>query len=150
MDHPTPVETSTPEISDQGHKRPASASSLTAVPTQPASHASSNPPKRRRPYPKLFLRDIPASGRYFWKESLAEQFALEMADRNPEQKLREMPKHEILTMALNEVAVDKGYGFFFYLAPRDGGRRVPSIDLCPSSRLPPPPGYVLSETVAER
>lgn len=110
--------------------------------TVPGLDASLAPTSRVNPPTKVFLHDIPTSKRHFWKESIVEQLALEMADKYPEQTTRPMSKHEILVMALNEIAVHYGYGFFFHLPSKGGQRKTPNDEVCPRSRVPPSTRYI--------
>ena len=99
---------------------------------------------------KVTLYSISTSERYFWKDTIVQQLALAVFDKYPEQILRPMPKHEILVMALNEVAVCHGYGFFFHLPFTDSQRRSPNEELCPPSRLPPRAAYIFPFSITWR
>lgn len=116
----------------------------------PGIAASLDPKSQMNVSPLASLYDIPLSNRFFWKEPVIEQLALRVVDKYPEQTTRPMPKHEILVMALNEIAVHHGYGFFFYLPSKDGQRKNPSQEHCPSSRLPLSAEYGLSFALDER
>ena len=130
-------------LHDQGHGVRDSTLDSGDTVTAPSRAPSPNLPLPLNDSPKLALYDIPTSERYFWKESIGQQLALAVFDKYPEQIVRPMPKYEILVMALNEIAVCYGYGFFFHLPFKDSQPKAPSEELCPPSRRPPPAAYVL-------
>lgn len=130
-------------LHDQDHddrdSTPVSKDTVTA----PSSATSPNLMLPHNESPKITLYNIPTSERYFWKEAIMQQLALAVFDKYPDQTDRPMPKHEILVMALNEIAVCHGYGFFFYLPFKDRQRKALKEEFCPPSRVPPPAAYVL-------
>ena len=134
-------------LHDQGHGGRDSTFNSGDTATASSRATSPNPPlplkNSLKNSLKVALYDIPTSERYFWKESIGQQLALTVFDKYPEQIVRPMPKYEILVMALNEIAVYHGYGFFFHLPFKDNQPKAPSEELCPPSRCPPPAAYVL-------
>lgn len=90
---------------------------------------------------KQSLRDLPTSKRYFWAASWEEQWNLSITDRRPHgTTMRLMSKNESTAMALNEIAVEKGRGFFYHLRNKEYWKKAPNIEACPSSRVPVQPG----------
>jgi hypothetical protein len=71
------------------------------------------------------------------------QLALDVADKDSNGHVRELPGNEVLVMALNEIAAEQGRGFYYYLPFREAWKKHDSIDLLPVSRRPVAPGYVL-------
>ena len=88
--------------------------------------------------PTLTLRTLPESSRYFWKTSHSEQLSQTVYDKRSDGNKRLLPANEVAVMALNEIAVTRGQGFFFYLKNRTCWRGAPQD--CPRSRALPRPG----------
>lgn len=86
------------------------------------------------------LRAVPPSARLFWKDTIQEQLSQGAKDRYNRGILRDLTKHEITTMALNEVAAELGRGFFFYLPSREVWKTPASESMIPRSRVPEYPG----------
>lgn len=86
------------------------------------------------------LRGLQQSDRYFWKTSYSTQLDQTIFDKVSDGTSRQIPPNEITVMALNEIAVQRGRGFFLHLKNRDGWKKHPSEELCPASRVPPQPG----------
>lgn len=87
------------------------------------------------------LRDLPISARYFWRDTVEEFVQQEVLDRfyddaNP----RPLPANEVLVLALNEIAAERRYGFFFHLPNRMSWTRN---NFNPKTRTPPKQGYVI-------
>lgn len=116
-----------------------------AVPTcTPKMDSSANPStvgQRSRPAPLAKttprLRDIPTSSRFFWRDELQEYLTQRVRDRTHDSTNdRDLPPNEIDCLALNEIAVSEGQGFFFFLPSRvsfshqtfDPKNRGPSIE----------------------
>lgn len=78
------------------------------------------------------LRNLPASERYFWKDSTAEQVKISVKDQNADYIKRALPGNEITVLALNEIAATRRRGFFYHLPPR--AALTSSAD---PARLPP-------------
>lgn len=88
------------------------------------------------------LRELSLSDFHFWRDSPSEQFSLTVTDQKSDGNTRALPKNEIIAMALNEIAVRYGRGFFFHLLSRRGWTpKLPGEGICPSGRLSPKPGY---------
>lgn len=85
------------------------------------------------------LRQLEQSGRHFWKESFHAQQQQKVKDKRSTGNHRLLPKNEVLTLALNEIAVTKSYGFFQYLPSRESLRSA--SDGTPVGRVPAAPGY---------
>lgn len=90
---------------------------------------------------KTILRDIPPTTGLLQSDTAA-QLSLEIADKDANGYMRDLPGNEILVMALNEIAADRGRGFFFYLPFREAWKKTDSLDLLPASRIPSAPGQV--------
>ncbi|KEQ85229.1 hypothetical protein M438DRAFT_272025 [Aureobasidium pullulans EXF-150] len=104
-----------------------------------ASEAASK--KQKQPAKDSLLRNLPISGRHFWKGTLAEQLSATQLDNRPTNKSkRSMPGNELTVMALNEVAISHGRGFFFHVLGRDSWTSWPTEDMHPKSRVPQLPG----------
>ena len=88
--------------------------------------------------PTLTLRTLPESSRYFWKTSHSEQLSQTVHDKRSDGNKRLLLANEVAVMALNEIAVTRGQGFFFYLKNRTCWRGEPQD--CPRSRALPRPG----------
>lgn len=117
----------------------------------PTIQASLAKPERKRGPPRLTLRDLSRSHRLFWEDSWFAQFSQKMADRSPDGTLRMLSGNELVVMALNEVAVQRGRGFFYHFKSKDRWKNRQSEDakICPKSRVPSQPGSVaLSETAS--
>lgn len=98
------------------------------------------PPRRK--IKTTTLRDLEQSDRHFWKDSLAEQLAQSVKDKSTDGNLRKLPGNETTVMALNEIAVQRGRGFFYHFRETHGGWKSHSNeDLWPGSR-DHRPGYV--------
>jgi len=67
--------------------------------------------------PRL-LRNIPCSKRHFWKASSTSQLSQKVYDKDMNGHKRALPGNEVFVMALNEIATDRGQGFFLYLPNR--------------------------------
>ena len=79
----------------------------------PASKAS-----RATTLPKL--REIPISPRYFWLEELSDHIRQQVCDRTHDgANDRLLLPNEIDALALNEIAVVRGAGFFMFLLNRN-------------------------------
>jgi hypothetical protein len=82
------------------------------------------------------LRDLPISPRCFWKADLSSQILQRVLDKTHDgTNDRWLPPNEIDSMALNEIAVTFGSGFFFFLPNRHGWSKQ-AFD--PKSRGPDP------------
>ena len=87
----------------------------------------------------LTLRTLPQSSRHFWKTSHLDQVSQSMNDYIGVK--RELPPNEIAVMALNEIAVERGHGFFFHLKSRVSGyKKSGKEELSPADRVAPGPG----------
>ncbi|CAO2652461.1 Nn.00g007440.m01.CDS01 [Neocucurbitaria sp. VM-36] len=77
---------------------------------------------RPKPLPKALpkLRDLPHSSCHFWKKQLNEYVAQQVRDRTYDgTNDRYLPPNEIDALALNEIAVSEGQGFFLFLPNRN-------------------------------
>lgn len=91
------------------------------------------------------LRSIPQSEHYFWDQSQPRQLHQPVTDKLGGGSHRKLPENESAVMALNELAVQRGRGFFFHFRNRDsskkGGGRANGAaatgELCPASRATP-------------
>lgn len=90
----------------------------------------------------MLLRDVPRSDKFFWKDTIAEQIAQKVEDRDLSGYKRALPGNETLVMGLNEIAVEQGYGFFLHLPSRESWKTNDDESLLPLSRRPGSPGYV--------
>lgn len=98
--------------------------------------------KRRKRDQPATLRTLPTSPRHFWKESVEEQLSQEMHDRREHMITRPLPGHEIMAMALNEIAAHRGQGFFFHLPSRHYWKKYEDSSRLPAGRVPPTPRCV--------
>jgi len=89
----------------------------------------------------LMLRDIPPTTRFLQPDATA-QLAIQISDRDANGHVRGLPDNETLVMALNEIAAERGRGFFYYLPFREAWKKHDGVDLLPVSRRPTAPGYV--------
>jgi len=98
----------------------------------------------RAPRSKRFksetLRELPRSDRLFWKTDLSEQLAQKARDKHTDNTPRNLLRHEIETMALHEVAVFRGRGFFQYLPSREALKKPKTELLLPKERSIKQPG----------
>jgi hypothetical protein len=102
--------------------------------------------KQKKTANDVLLRSLPVSARHFWRSCLEEQLSFTQYDLKAVTNFkRSMPGNELLTMALNEIAVTRGRGFFFHILCRDAWTSWPNADMHPESRVPPIPGSVLPE-----
>jgi len=95
----------------------------------------------------LTLRTAEQSSTLFWSKSHRKQLLPAMHDKLAFGGQRDLAENEVLTMALNEVAAQRGRGFFFHFRNRDGRKKsVAKIgaaalardgELYPASRAPP-------------
>ena len=109
-------------------------------PAEPPAVAS---PRRKAKASTVTLRDLGPSGRHFWRDSLAEQLSQSVNDKGTDGNLRKLPGNEITVMALNEIAVQRGRGFFYHFRETHGGWKSHSKEsLWPGSR-DHRPGYVI-------
>ncbi|USP75478.1 hypothetical protein yc1106_02752 [Curvularia clavata] len=68
----------------------------------------------------LRLREIPTSQRYFWREELSSHIRQQVRDRTHDgANDRPLLPNEIDALALNEIAVLRGAGFFMFLPSRN-------------------------------
>lgn len=88
----------------------------------------------------VVLRDLPICERQFWKPSVAEQMRQDVIDKNSRSVKRELSKAEVTTLALNEVAAEKGRGYFMWLPSREVWKTPSNDSLIPVARNPLPPG----------
>ena len=90
--------------------------------------------------PTLYIQTLPTSDRYFWKSDLEQQFSQTVFDLEVPQQVR-LTGNILLTMALNEIAVQRNRGFFFHLPHRRAYRSFAKTNMEPESRRTTPPGY---------
>lgn len=96
-----------------------------------------------------FLRELLCSKRLFWKDDSAEQLSQQVSDRNNRGVKRILPQNEVTVMALNEIAVYAGRGFFQHLPSRDVWKTPANEGLMPPGRVPHVPRFV-SFSMVER
>lgn len=86
--------------------------------------------------PRMDLRSLPLSAHYFWDDSQPKHMNhTTTIDKASTSGNRNLPENEIAVMALNEVAADRGRGFFFHFRNRDCWKKAKG-DTCPTSRTP--------------
>ncbi|CZT16408.1 uncharacterized protein RCC_02251 [Ramularia collo-cygni] len=91
--------------------------------------------------PSQMLRALERTDRQFWKETTEAQLSQHATDKTTWRSVkRSLAKHEISTLALNEVAAKHGKGMFFYLPSRDVWKPAANETLAPACRNAPPPG----------
>jgi len=85
----------------------------------------------------VHLYALEASDRYFWRDSFDEQVDLEVRAMGFERLPRPMTDDAMLAMALNEICVHHGRGFFMHLRTRTSFRSRLKLDpsLAPPSRI---------------
>lgn len=110
--------------------------SLASTSTDPGSAENESPPKRRQKSKSNVLKDLPNSReRFFCQNTYEAQLGLRVTDKIKSGGERKLPDNEMLVMALNEVAVSRGSGFFFHIRNRDCWKKPPdSTVLCPLGR----------------
>jgi hypothetical protein len=89
---------------------------------------------------KEILREIKPSARYFWCNETQTGLVKLVEDHNANRTKRPLPENEIAAMALNEVAAERGRGFFFHARGRESWKSSPGEGLCPAKRVPSTPG----------
>lgn len=100
--------------------------------------------KQKKATGDVLLRSLPASPRHFWRNSLEEQLSFTQYDLKAASNFkRSIPGNELLALALNEIAVSRGRGFFLHLLCRDAWTSWPNEEMHPGSRVPPMPGSVI-------
>ena len=85
------------------------------------------------------LREIPPSRRQFWKETQAEQFAQKVIDQNQDYGKRDLPGNEVVVLALNEIAAEKGRMYFYFLPSRRAYDKTKQEGRLPAQRQAPTP-----------
>lgn len=97
--------------------------------------------KKHRQKARESLKLLPPSqSLLFCKDTYEEQAKFRVVDKLKTGGERNLPSNEILVMALNEIAVLRGHGFFLHLRNRDCWKKVPeSAALCPPERRVPRP-----------
>ncbi|KAH3938815.1 hypothetical protein HBH98_172470 [Parastagonospora nodorum] len=87
------------------------------IQSQPEGKVNNRNVPRVKVLPKL--REIPASQRQFWKEELSDHVAQQVRDKTHDgSNDRSLLPNEIDALALNEIAVLRGAGFFMFLPNR--------------------------------
>ncbi|KAH0175063.1 hypothetical protein KCU67_g446, partial [Aureobasidium melanogenum] len=88
------------------------------------------------------LRDLSLSATFFWDQTQKKHISSPISDKVAVGKQRDLPENELVVMALNEIAVQRGRGFFLHFRNRDtlkktsGGAKSKTDDgqSCPPSR----------------
>ena len=91
--------------------------------------------------PPVTLRELPKADRTFWQQEYAQQAAQAVFDQNADYIRRALPRNEIDTLSLNEVAAHDRRGFYFHLPSILSWRTPPSTRM-PAARLPRQPEWV--------
>ncbi|TIA32241.1 hypothetical protein D6C78_08365 [Aureobasidium pullulans] len=86
------------------------------------------------------LRDIEISDRHFWKGEITEQLSQKVLDSRGIGTQRKLPGNELTVMGLNEIAAERGRGYFFHMLTREAWTSWPGEELYPRTRVPKPPG----------
>ncbi|SMY28913.1 unnamed protein product [Zymoseptoria tritici ST99CH_1A5] len=86
------------------------------------------------------LRSLDRTDRHFWKATIEGQLSQQATDHSRRSQKRALSKHEISTLALNEVAAKRRRGMFLYLPSRDAWKPMADETLIPACRNPPLPG----------
>ena len=92
--------------------------------------------------PSCKLSELPVARRFFWAPSSRGFHKLldpGVTEKNFSSSERKLTANEVLSLALNEVAAERGQGYFWYLQSRNSGARE-KFD--PQSRKPEPAGWV--------
>ncbi|KAJ5062907.1 hypothetical protein J3E74DRAFT_239996, partial [Bipolaris maydis] len=80
--------------------------------------------QKRQPKSLPRLREIAPSAQHFWKDDLDEYLTQQVRDRTYDSTNdRNLPANEIDALALNEIAVARKEGFFFFLPSRSSWSR---------------------------
>lgn len=123
-------------------RRPGEASEATLTSSKRQKKGSTEP-SRKSKADEQFLRSLSRTDRFFWRERMSDQLSQVVQDQHSRKsETRTLAKHEITTLALNEVAAVKGLGLFLYLPSREVWKTRPNEDLAPSCRDPEVVGYV--------
>ena len=87
----------------------------------------------------IALRDATRSRRLFWKDTAEEQTSLNVTDQNADYWKKDLSANEVAVLALNELAAEKGRGFFYHLPSRFAWTTTPDHNRLPSERAPATP-----------
>lgn len=128
------------ETADQGsaHQRKIRKRTLPSKSVEPRAKRSKKKPAE---FEMPLLRQLKPSMRHFWKDGFDAQKQQKPKDRRITGNHRLLPENEILTLALNEIAATKSFGFFQYVPSRETLKSVSDGTLTPIGRVPVAPGY---------